>query len=216
METWLALAAAPPGRIVILNGVSRSGKSTLAKAIQDAVPGVWMNLGMDSHKACTPDRLQPGIGLRPGGHQTAPEIEEYVPVLFAGLYESVPAHSRLGLDVVMDVNHHERCSVPRGILADCARRLDGLPVLFVGVRCPVETIWTRRQETWGQSPETADASVRAAVELAQEATHAHGCYDLEVDTSTVSPEEGAALIGERLAEEPRGVVFPTLAAGGGL
>jgi len=29
---------------------------------------------------------------------------------------------------------------PRGILPDCARRLQGLPVLFVGLRCPIEII----------------------------------------------------------------------------
>jgi len=28
----------------------------------------------------------------------------------------------------------------RGILPDCARRLQGLPVLFVGLRCPLEII----------------------------------------------------------------------------
>jgi chloramphenicol 3-O phosphotransferase len=114
----MTVVAVSPGRVVILNGVSRSGKSSLAKAIQESVAGVWMHLGMDFHMACTPPLLQPGIGLRPGRHQVAPEVEEFVPVLFAALYESVAAHSRLGFDVVMDVNHHECYSVPRGILHD--------------------------------------------------------------------------------------------------
>jgi chloramphenicol 3-O phosphotransferase len=63
---------ASTGRVVILNGVSRAGKSTLARAIQASVPGVWMHLGMDAHKACTPPNRQPGIGLRPERNQVRP------------------------------------------------------------------------------------------------------------------------------------------------
>lgn len=122
------------------------------------------------------------------------------------------AHARLGLDVVMDVNHHDSYSVPRAILRDCARRLKGLPVLFVGVRCPVEVIWARREATWGQERETADSGVKAVVELAETTTHARGCYDLEIDTSLLSPDEGAEMIARRLAEGPPGSGFATLAS----
>lgn len=195
------------GRIVILNGVSRAGKSSLARAVQECVPGLWMHIGTDAHKACTPSALQPGVGLRPGVGQIKPEIEAYVPILFAGLYASVAAHARLGLDVVMDVNHHESYSQPHGILGDCARRLLGLPVLFVGVRCPVDVIWERRAATWGQVRGAVAEDVVAAVELAQTASHAHGHYDLEIDTSVMSPADGARMIGRRLADGPPGTAF---------
>jgi chloramphenicol 3-O phosphotransferase len=197
---------------VILNGPSRSGKSTLARAVQTDVPGVWMHIGMDGHKACTPPALQPGVGLRPGPAQVSPDVEAYIPILFAALYESVAAHARLGLDIVMDVNHHDSYSKPYGILRDCARRLTGLPVLFVGLRCPVDVIWTRREATWGQVPGSVPADITAAVELAQVASHAHGLYDLEIDTSESSPAEGAARIRQRLADGPPGSAFPLQAA----
>lgn len=195
------------GQIVILNGASRAGKSSLAKAVQQGVPGMWMHLGMDAHKACTPPALQPGVGLWPGVNQIKLELEAYVPILFAGLYETVAAHARLGLDVVVDVNHHESYTRPYGILRDCARRLSGLPVLFVGVRCPIDVIWERRAVTWGQVRGAVGDDVVAAVELAQTASHAHGRYDLEVDTSLVSPAEAAQMIGRRLAEGPPGTAF---------
>jgi chloramphenicol 3-O phosphotransferase len=54
------------GRVVILNGASRAGKSTLARAVQENVPGVWMHIGMDAHRACTPPCLQRGWGCDPG------------------------------------------------------------------------------------------------------------------------------------------------------
>jgi chloramphenicol 3-O phosphotransferase len=211
METPTAL-----GHIVVLNGVSRAGKSTVARAIQESVPGIWMHLGMDAHKACTPPSKQPGVGLRPGRHQVGAAVEDCVPILYAALYEAVAAHAMLGLNVVMDVNHHDSYSVPRGILQDCARRLAGLPVLFVGVRCPIDVIWVRREATWGQARGTVDAGVTAAVELAQWATHAHGCYDLEIDTSLLSLDECVEVIAKRLMEGPPGSAFSTIAAGGAI
>jgi chloramphenicol 3-O phosphotransferase len=63
----------PAGQIVILNGTPRSGKSSIAAVIQNTFEGVWMNLGMDRLMQMTPDRYQPGIGLRPGGER--PDLE---------------------------------------------------------------------------------------------------------------------------------------------
>jgi chloramphenicol 3-O phosphotransferase len=199
------------GQVVVLNGVPRSGKSSIARVIQETFPGVWMNLGVEAHKSCTPPCAQPGIGLRPGRRQVVAEVEELVPVLFAALYESIAAHARLGLNVVVDVGHHDAYSTPKTILQDCARRLAGLPILFVGVRCPIDVIWERRAATWGQVRGEVDAAVTAAVELGQEAVHAHRGYDLEVDTSVLSPAECAELIRDRLVEGPPGSKFHELA-----
>jgi chloramphenicol 3-O phosphotransferase len=203
---------ASTGRVVILNGVSRAGKSTLARAIQESVPGVWMHLGGDAHKACTPPNRQPGIGLRPGRNQVQPEVEECVPVLHAALYESVAVHARFGLDVVVDDNFHDSYTRRYGILEDCARRLAGLDTLFVGVRCPIEVIWERRARTWGQVLGEVAQDVVDAVELAQHATHEHRGYDLEVDTSLTSAENCAAVIARRLSEGPPGTALAAIAA----
>jgi chloramphenicol 3-O phosphotransferase len=195
---------APPGRVVVLNGTPRSGKSSIAAAIQQGFDGVWLNMGVDRFKAMTPERYQPGIGLRPGGER--PDLEPLVVLLYRAMYESIAAHSRLGLNVVVDVGHHDAYSVPRGILPDCARRLAGLPVLFVGVRCPLDVVLERRRATWG--PDRPDAPVR----LWQEAVHDPGVYDLELDTSQLTPDACAAAIRRRLDEGPPGTAFRHLAA----
>ena len=122
------------GQIVILNGVPRAGKTSIAAAIQETFEGVWLNLGLDNFKAMTPQRYQPGIGLRPGGE--APQLEDLVITLYRGMYESIAAHSRLAVNVVADTSHHDWYSQPRHILPQCARILRGLPALFVGIRCP--------------------------------------------------------------------------------
>ena len=199
-----------PGQIIILNGAPRSGKSSIVNVIQDTFDGVWMNLGVDRFMQMTPARYLPGIGLRPGGERQ--DIEPLVPILYRAMYESIAAHSRLGLNVVVDVGHHDAYAIPRRILPECARILSGLPVLFVGVRCPIEIIMKRRRATGWNAASTADAPVPQPVRLWQQEVHILGIYDLEVDTSVLSPEACAALIRQRLEHGPAATAFQRLAA----
>ena len=197
-----------PGHIVILNGVPRSGKSSIVAAIQATLEGVWMNLGVDRLMQCTPPRYLPGIGLRPGGER--PDIEPLVPLLYRALYDAIAAHSRWGFGVVVDVGHHDGYAVPRGILVDSAQRLRGLPVLFVGVRCAIDVIMERRRSTaWGADSATAPPHV---VQLWQQEVHRPGLYDLEVDTAVLSPQDCADVIRQQLADGPTPRVFERLAA----
>jgi chloramphenicol 3-O phosphotransferase len=69
-----------PGQVVVLNGTPRSGKSSIAHAIQNSFDGVWMSLGVDSFKQTTPERFQPWIGLRPGGE--GPDLEPRIVSLY--------------------------------------------------------------------------------------------------------------------------------------
>jgi chloramphenicol 3-O phosphotransferase len=188
-----------PGQIVILNGAPRAGKSSIVASIQQAFDGPWMNLGVDVARRSTPPRYQPGIGLRPGepDHAAAPSVPQF----YAASCDSIAAHSRCGLNVV-DVGHHDSA-----ILADCARRLEGLPVLFVGVRCPIEVIMERRNA--GQpgregmyATGSPEEPLPAPVRLWQDRVHVPGLYDLEIDTSVLSPEEFADAIRRRLQGPP--------------
>ncbi|MDO8410390.1 MAG: hypothetical protein Q7S93_10055 [Phenylobacterium sp.] len=198
-----------PGQIIVLNGVPRAGKSSLAQAIQDSFDGVWMNLGVDGFKAMTPQRFQPGIGLRPGGER--PELEPLIASLYLALYQSIAAHSRLGLNVVADLGHHDAYSQPRHILPACARVLEGLPAWLVGVRCPIEVVMARRTATWNQAWSPGDP-IPAPVQRFQDEVHRPGLYDLEVDTSALAPEACAQAIAARLAQGPRPTAFAQLAA----
>ena len=179
------------GQIIILNGAPRSGKSSIAKVIQETFEGVWINMGVDSYMSMTPDRYQPGIGLRPGGER--PDLEPMIVNMYQALYEAIAAHSRLHIHVVVDVGHHDNYSVPRDILAKCARILRGLPVLFVGVRCPIDTIMSRRMKTW-QTGYTESGAIPMPVKRWQDEVHQPGIYDMEIDTSKNTPEECAAFI----------------------
>lgn len=205
-----------PGQIVILNGAPRAGKSSIVRIIQDTFEGVWMNLGADVFvRGVTPKRYQPGIGLRPGPGPgfggDIPRLEPLVPMFYAAVYESIAAHSRLGLNVVAEFGHHG--AIHPEVLPNCARRLVGLPVLFVGVRCPIEEIIKRRNQSGrerGYVVGTDDKPVPPPVVLWQEEAHKPGIYDLEVDTSLLSPQDCAEEIRQRLAEGPPGTAFQQL------
>jgi len=209
----MASHAAKPGQIVILNGAPRSGKSSIVAVIQDTFAGPWMNLGVDTFvRHVTPPKYRPGMGLRPGEQEHA--LAPLVPVLFAAVYESIAAHSRLGLNVVADVGHH--AGHPPHVLVDSARRLAGLPALFVGVRCPTEVIMERRNAGQpgreGQYVTGSPADpIPPPVLLWQAEVHVPGVYDLEVDTSRLTPEQCAAAIRERIEGGPPPSAFRQLA-----
>lgn len=179
-------------------------------AIQETFDGVWMDLGVDVFvREVTPPRFRPGMGLRPGDDR--PDLRPLVGRFYRALYGSVAAHSREGLDVVVDVGHYDR-----SILRTCAKIVAELPVLFVGVRCPIEEVMRRRNA--GQPGRegqyavgTADDPVPLPVRRWQDGVASVGPYDLEVDTSLLDPTACAAVIAERLRAGPPGTRFAELA-----
>ena len=211
-------AATQPGTALMLNGAPRSGKSSIALAIQQMSQEPWMNLGADRFIEITPERLRPGIGLRPaaiadrpGGER--PELEPLIPGLYGALYDSIAAHLRLGLNVVADVAHHDDYATLSGVLYDCAGRLEGLRTYFVGVRCSAEVVWQRRKDTWLREQELSDdAPVPELVRVWDREVHRPGIYDFEVDTSKWSAESCAGKILEHIANGPEPDAFRRLAA----
>ena len=206
------------GTVVVLNGAPRSGKSSIASAIQCMSQEPWMNLGTDRYMDIIPPRYRPGIGLRPHSIKgqkdgETPDLDPYIPVLFEALYDSIAVHIRKGLNVVTDIAHHDDYDRHRGILYRCAGRLEGLDAYFVGVRCPVEVVWQRRRETWLKEENIPpDAHVPELVRIWDRAVHEPGIYDLDVDTSKLSAEACAGQILEHMENGPGPDAFRRLAA----
>lgn len=196
------------GRIVILNGTPRAGKSSIAEAVVARLPGRWVSIGVDRMNAALPKELLPGIGLRPGGER--PDLEPAVVRLYGELYGEIAERAGAGEDVVVDVGHHDWYSRPLGILAASARRLHGVPVLFVGVRCPIEVIMARRNADPSSLYLKGDA-VPEPVQRWQDAVHVPGIYDLRLDTSVSSPNESADAIAAALENPPVPSAFERLA-----
>ena len=188
-----------PGAIVILNGAPRSGKSSIARAMQARLPDVWFNRGVDSEVAMLPAALRPGIGLRPGNDN--PALKALVLDLYAALYGAVAAFAEQGFNVVMDVGHHDA-----EVLRASLRRLQGCVVMLVGVRCPLDQIMARRAMDTDSRHVPAGAPVPEAVLRWELHVHDPGIYDLEIDTALITSDEGADRIGTMLAA---GLARPT-------
>jgi len=198
------------GRIVVLNGAPRSGKSSIAAAIQQTLPGRWINLGVDAQNRSLPEALRPGIGLRPGGER--PDLEPAVVGLYLALYDSIAAHATQGFDVVVDVGHHDSYSQPLGILPRCARRLVDFDAVLVGVHCPLDEIMRRRNADPQGGLYAGGDTVPEPVRRWQEAVHVPGLYDLTVDTGTTTPLDCALAIGRQLSAQNPFTAFRQLAA----
>lgn len=190
------------GRVVILNGAPRSGKSLLARAIQAEVAGAWLNLGVDNQMASLPPHLMPGIGLRPGGER--PDLEPDVVRLYQLLFDTIRLSAQAGFDIIADLGMHEDYSAPLGIFERARQTVGPLRPLLVGVDCPIEEIMRRRNAApnpalvhylGGETPPPP-------VKRWQEAVHAGKRYDLRLDMGTLSPADGAAQVARLLAFPP--------------
>jgi len=149
--------------------------------------------------AATPAHLKPGIGLRPGGER--PDLEAAVETLYTALFEAIAATSRSGVAVVADLGIHDGYSRPLGIWEAMRTRFAGLPLLTVGVVCPLPTIMARRNADPQGGFYAAGDTVPPPVARWQEAVHAGHAYDLMLDTSTLTPDASAACIQAALAAQ---------------
>ncbi len=172
------------GTIIILNGTSSSGKTSIVHALQEILDEPYLDAGIDKFIWMLPGRYLD----RPLWDEVLGRATQAGPVghtLMAGMHQAIEALCRAGNNVIAD-----HVLVEPGWLRECIRLFSELPAFFVGVRCPLEVLEQREKErrnrTWGQ------AKAQFGV------VHAHGMYDLEVDTSISSPEECAQQIKARI------------------
>jgi chloramphenicol 3-O phosphotransferase len=167
-----------PGRLILLNGTSSSGKSSIAEQLLATLDGAWFHLGIDRFHH-----------LRARREWTD---ETFLPVFqrtVLGFHRAVAGMASAGNDVVVDHVLGERWR-----LADCLTIFDGFPVLFIGVRCSLPELERRERERGNRTVG------RAAVQFPL--VHQHGVYDLEVDSERHTPSECASLIRDRLYDAP--------------
>ena len=178
---------------IVINGVPRSGKTSLAVEIVAAGSGDddWVIAGVDSVMAQTPDHLQPGIGLRPGGER--PDLEPLVLRSYQLLFRNIADYLTAGVSVVADVGIHDDYSQPLDIVGEMQSRLGGRNVLFVGLHCSLDILRERREQsgylTWDPEEQVPDPVLRW-----QHAVHLGKKYDLELDTSAMSASDCAAVV----------------------
>lgn len=191
------------GQIIVLNGTSSSGKSTVAKELQRTLAGYTLHTGIDLFAEMLPeDFLVLADGIAPaavdgllwvttdGGTRVTEFRLGPMAVQFKeSMYRSAKAMAATGFNVIVDdVIMDER------VLAMMSRLLAG-DAYFIGVECPKEVAVRRHAERGDRFP--------GLVETQFDVVHRHGVYDLTVDTDATSPIECANAIRELMVEMPR-------------
>ncbi|GGY14138.1 chloramphenicol phosphotransferase CPT [Streptomyces djakartensis] len=173
-------------QVIVLNGGSSSGKSGIARCLQEVLPGAWLAFGVDSFVEALPAKMRGsagGITFTPdGGVDVGPEFR----ALDAAWTRGVAAMVRAGANVVLD-------DVFLGGPASRRRWetvLDGLDVLWVGVRCD-SAVAAGREIARGDRVRGMAASQARLV-------HEGVRYDLEVDTTHTEALECARIIAARV------------------
>jgi chloramphenicol 3-O phosphotransferase len=146
------------GKIIFLNGASSSGKSTIAKLLQDRLDEPFLHMQLDSFL------------------QMLPHInDDLVMKMAPGFHQSVAAMAGAGNNIIVD-----HVLVADEWLEECVRILTGY-VLFVGLRCPLTELERRESER--------DARRQGFARAQFEIVHAGKSYDVELDTSLLTPVE---------------------------
>jgi chloramphenicol 3-O phosphotransferase len=217
------------GNVVLLNGTSSAGKTSMAKALQKIMETPYLHMGIDYFLSSTPDtstkvievdgqitsdffemvyegRTQENIAAVERGDAQYPDgVFKRLRIgpgglkLLAGMYCSIAALSTAGIDVVVDDVIHDR-----SVLMAAVAALRDAPVLFVGLRLPRDVAVRRERERGDRGPGGAAAWY--------DLVHAHGIYDLELDTATASPMECALRIKQALQDGLPRRAFRELAA----
>ncbi|MFI7099722.1 chloramphenicol phosphotransferase CPT [Streptomyces sp. NPDC050161] len=173
--------------VIVLNGGSSSGTSSLARALQDALlPRPWLTFGVDT----LVEALPPTLMNTPAGLVLAPDGTVSPGPAFRALQDDwmrgIAAMARAGTGIILDeVFVGGRDSQQRWLAA-----LDGLAVLWVGVRC-APAVATAREAARGDRIAGMAAS---QADLVHHGVH----YDMEVDTGHRSAADCAREVAGRV------------------
>lgn len=174
-------------QVIVLNGGSSSGKSSIARALQDILPGRWLTFGTDVLTEALPGRAhdpRSGLVLEPDGTVTVtPEYRAVEEIWYQGLAVMASRGASLILDEVFLAGGAGQQRL-RALLA-------GLDVLWAGVHC--DPLVAADREAARPDRVRGMAMHQAA------AVHAGVDYDVEVDTTNCPAIACACRIAEAVA-----------------
>ena len=203
-----------PGNVILLNGCSSAGKTTLALELQKLSKDHYQYIALDQFRDGLPPSLR---GLNspekdPGsrGLNVVPEIQNGRPVtsikfgdygeeVLKVMRRTVSQLARAGCSVVVDDILFEK-----KYLLDYADVLEPSASWLVAVKCDLDVVREREVKRAGRFPGTADSHY--------DSIHEHGvAYDIEVNTSKTRASILAKDILESMKIPPR--AFSNLISG---
>lgn len=164
--------------IILLNGTSGAGKTSIARALQQIMDVPYLHVPIDSFgdMAPGPDKL---------GEPGSRAWQDVFNRVLSGFHHSLAALAAAGNNLIVD-HVIVQGGEPENWLTECVDVLAPFTAYFIGVHCPLEEL-RRRERARGDREEG-----QAERQLSH--VHRHGVYDLELDTSLLSAEQCARKI----------------------
>jgi chloramphenicol 3-O phosphotransferase len=173
-------------RVIVLNGTSSSGKSSIARCLQCLLPEPWLTIGVDDLISAVPPAMlksEDGLTFTSDGEVI---VGPGYRTLEAAWSQGVAAMARAGSGLILDVVLLQGGVAQRRWSAV----LEGLQVLWVGVRCD-PLVAAVRESNRGDR-------IRGMAAKQARLVHQGMVYDMEVDTTHTSPEDSAQCIVSRI------------------
>lgn len=180
--------------LIVLNGTSSAGKTTLATSLQARCSTPLQVSGVDTFLA-----LQPESMFAPPGSVTPTEGFTFCAVEVDGLPAWTVRPGTAGEALMRAVHAYwaacaaegipqiiDHVLLSEGMALDLRDRLSPYDPLLVGVRCPLGVVDQRERER-GDRLVGQGRGIGARV-------HDHLTYDVQVDTSLLSPDEAADVV----------------------
>ena len=183
------------GHVIILNGTTSAGKSTLARTLQQKLADLgepWVVIGLDDFFARSPAEWFQ-IGHHVGPHAEAGMAFEMIDgaierrvgpfghTVLAGYRAAVAGMARAGLDVIVD-----EVLLSAEDWNGWTVELNGLDVTWVAVELSLDQTLQRERERGDRVIGMAAAQF--------DVVHSFPTYDVRVDTGTLTPEQAADAI----------------------
>lgn len=185
-----------PIQIIYINGPSSSGKTTLAKALQQELEPLFLHIGIDRVIGMMPEKVNDweggpaplGFSWKPAVDETGTPVHEiqagpFGKKIVQTLKEIVLTLGRMGHYVIVD-----DVSFGKKEVDEWREALKGYKVLWVGIMTPLEVLEKRERERGNRMHGSARAQYFK--------THQNVDYDIEFDTSNDSLESIVCTIKE--------------------
>lgn len=191
------------GIVIILNGPSAAGKSSLQKSIQRLAQVPYLNVGIDNFfNDLFPDE-HGKLGIKAetdfgsdlrwviiANNLVYLHVGQQGQKIVKGMNKAIAAYASTGNNVVVDYIMYEQAW-----MKDLLKQLQGCKVYLIGVHVPLD-ILQAREKSRSTSPVGHAGSHYDTV-------HLNNDYDLWIDNSQTTPDEGAMQIIDYIKNHPK-------------
>jgi chloramphenicol 3-O phosphotransferase len=157
-------------QIIILNGASSSGKSTIAQELQRTVDEPVVHLSMDTFYSFIEQRFHDDFSITNS-------------IIMPSLYRCAAVFADQGARVVLDLVLFE----PKWFL-ECKKELSGFRTAWVGLHCSIEELERRERKRGDRMVGFARSTIKRVH------NHPDLFYDLEIQTDRTDLQTAAAQI----------------------